>query len=87
MEKKVKIIFYVDIHDNTKGALCAIPSDKDMRNESTISEIADTICDVFAWDLFVCDNCMNIAKSIAYHEFSACNEYEFGVEEIKLIED
>ena len=30
MTKKVNIIYYVDTNDNTKGAICAIRSDKDM---------------------------------------------------------
>ncbi len=87
MNEKVKVIYYVDIEDNIKNSLCAIPSDKDIRNSEIINEIADVICDTFAWDLTICDNCTNISKAIAHHDFASINEYEFGVEEITLIKD
>ena len=36
---KVNIIYYVDTDDNTKGPICAIPSDKDLRDSSVIEKI------------------------------------------------
>ena len=47
MNKNVKVVYYVDIDDNTKGCLCAIPSDKDLRDSSVIQKVADEIKNVF----------------------------------------
>ena len=33
MSKNVNIVYYTDTNDNTKGSVCAIPSDKDMRDK------------------------------------------------------
>ena len=35
----IKVLYYVDSDDNTKGSLIAFPSDKDLRNEETIKKI------------------------------------------------
>lgn len=47
MNKNVKVVYYVDTEDNTKGCLCAIPSDKDLRDNSMIQKVADEIKNVF----------------------------------------
>lgn len=87
MSKKVKVVYYVDTDDNTKTSLCAVPSNKDMRCQEVVSEVAEMICETFAWNLLICDHCTNIAESIAYHGFASIEEYEFGIEEVPLIED
>jgi hypothetical protein len=82
---KVNIIYYVDTDDNTKGPICAIPSDKDLRDSSVIEKITCAIVESgilaqfsgFAYD---------IAKAVAHHGFANLNEYQFGVDETELLE-
>ena len=38
--KKINIVYYVDTDDNTKGCICAVPFDKDMRNPLIMDKIA-----------------------------------------------
>ena len=42
----IKILYYVDIDDNTKGSLMAFPSDKDLRNLETIEKIGQVVNDI-----------------------------------------
>lgn len=87
MSKNVKIVFYVDTKDNTKGCLCAIPSDKDLRNSSVIQNVADEIKNVFEpIHHLIGEHSVNLATAVCHHGYSNIFEYEFGVEEIPLIE-
>jgi hypothetical protein len=83
--KDIKVVYYVDTDDNTKGCLCAVPSDKDMRNSVIVSKIAECIKDsgiLAQWS----NHANDIAKSVAHHGFANIAEYEFGIEEIPLLE-
>ena len=83
----IKVIYYVDTDVNTQGTLCAIPSDKDLRDSSVIDFIAEEIKNVFETiHPLMGEHSAEIAKSIAHHEFANMYEYEFGVEEIPLME-
>ena len=85
--KKIKVIYYVDTDDDTKGTLCAIPSDKDLRSKEVIEFIRHEIYDVFSPILHIdISDSEEIAKAIAHHEFANIFEYEFGVEEISMFE-
>lgn len=85
MIKKVNIVYYVDTDDNTKGAICAIPSDKDMRSLDILDEVAKHIeesgilCQYYMY-------AYDIAKAVTHHGFSNFAEYQFGVEETELID-
>ncbi len=85
-DKNIKVIYYVDIDDNTKGALCAIPSDKDLRNNDVVEDIANTIHGSGILRPYFHDDYKEVAKGIAYHESYCIGEYEFGIEEIPLLE-
>ena len=85
MSEKVNIIYYVDIDDNTKGCLCAVPSDKDLRDSSIIQKIAESIFESGILAQFG-GYAHDIAKAVCYHGFANLAEYEFGVEEIPLLE-
>ena len=85
MSKNVKVVYYVDIDDNTKGCLCAIPSDKDMRDSSVVQKVADTIVESGILAQFG-GFAHNIANAVCHNGFANLAEYEFGVEEIPLIE-
>ena len=85
--KDIKVVYYVDIDDDTKSILCAIPSDKDMRHQEVVDFIANEIHAAFASICHVTINDSNeLAKGIAHHEYASVCEYEFGVEEIPLLE-
>ena len=87
MAKDIKVIYYVDSDDNTKGTLCAIPSEWDMRTEGIINFIADEILSVFRDICHLKKNdAIELATTIAHHNYAASCEYEFGVEEIPLFE-
>lgn len=87
MSKDIKVVYYVDTDDDTKGTLCAIPSDKDLRDSKIIDFIASEIKKVFEpIHHLMGEHSLEIAKSIAHHEFGDMYEYEFGIEEIPLLE-
>lgn len=87
MNKNVKIVYYVDTKDNTKGCLCAIPSDKDLRDKDIISKIAVEIeCSGFLNNRLNRVDIHSIASAIAHGYDCEVYEYEFGVEEVPLIE-
>ena len=87
MSKNVNIVYYVDTNDNTKGSICAIPSDKDMRDKDIISKIAVEIeCSGFLNDRMNRVDIHSIASAIAHGYSCEAFEYEFGIEEIPLIE-
>lgn len=85
MSEKVNIIYYVDVDDNTKGCLCAVPSDKDLRDSSIIQKIAESILESGILAQFG-GYAHDIAKAVCHHGFANLAEYEFGVEEIPLLE-
>lgn len=87
MNKNVNIVYYVDIDDNTKGNICAIPSDIDMRDPNIIEKVANAISEVLSpIRPEVEEHKISIATAIAHHKFSNLYDYEFGVEEAALIE-
>ena len=87
MAKDIKVVYYVDVDDDTKGCLCAIPSDKNMRNNDVVDFIADEIHSVLGLSCHLTmEDCKELAVSIAYNQFANAHEYEFGVEEIPLLE-
>ena len=87
MSKNVNIVYYVDTNDNTKGSICAIPSDKDMSDKDIISKIANEIEESgILNDRMKRTNIHSVAFAIAHGYGCEAFEYEFGVEEIPLIE-
>ena len=82
---KVNIIYYVDTDDNTKGSICAIPSDKDMRNQLILDKATECLEEsgiLGQYNMFAYD----IIKAVTHHGFSNFGEYQFGVEETELLE-
>ena len=82
----IKVLYYVDKDDNTKGSLMAFPSDKDLRNLNTIEQIGQTLHEAnFGEKIGICNS---IAIDLVYHgnaeETFAMGTYEFGWEEIEL---
>lgn len=87
IEKKVNVIFYVDADDNTKENICAIPSDKDMRDKDIISKIAVEIeCSGILNNRMNRVDIHSIASAIAHGYSCEVFEYRFGVDEVPLIE-
>lgn len=87
-KRDIKVIYYVDNDDNTKKTLCAVPTDRDMRNKNVIDLIADEIYHTFSGILhFFKEDATELAQNIAHHNYAASREYEFGVEEIPLFEE
>lgn len=89
MSKNIKVVYYVDTDDNTKGCICAIPSDKDMRDSSIVQKVADEIKNVFEpIHQLIGEHSVGLAMAICHHEYADVElyEYKFGVEEIPLIE-
>ena len=85
MIKKVNIVYYVDTNDNTKGVICAIPSDKDMRSWPVIEKVTFAIVESGILAQFS-GFAYEIAKAVLHHGFSNFAEYQFGVEETELID-
>lgn len=87
--KEIKVIYYVNSDDNTKGTLMAFPSDKDLRNNDTIEQIGKVLHESNFGDKMGISN--SVAWELAYHgtaELSCqMGNYEFGIEEIPLFED
>lgn len=85
MTKKVNIVYYVDINNNNKGTICAIPSDKDMRNQLILDKATECLEEsgiLGQYNMFAYD----IIKAVMHHGFSNFAEYQFGVEETELID-
>ena len=88
MNRSIKVVYYVDVDDDTKGCLCAIPSDKDMRDNEVVEFIANEIKSVFEpIHNLMGEHSMELAKAIAHHEFADMYEYNFGIEEIPLFKN
>ena len=87
MSKNVNIVYYTDTKDNTKGFICAIPFDKDMRDKDIISKIANEI-----EESGILNDKMNrvdihsIASAIAHGHSCEAFEYKFDVDDVPLIE-
>ena len=85
--KEIKVIYYVDTDDDTKTTLCAVPSDKDIRSKEVIEFIRCEIYGALSPILHIgISDCEELAKSIVHHEIADAFEYEFGIEEIKLLD-
>ena len=82
----IKVLYYVDKDDNTKGLLMAFPSDKDLRNENTIQEIGKVLHEANFGEKIGISN--SIAWELAYHGAAegtfSMGTYEFGFEETEL---
>ena len=85
--KEIKVIYYVDTDDDVKTTLCAVPSDKDIRSKEVIEFIRAEIYGALSPILHIgISDCEELAKSIAHYEIAEVFEYEFGIEEIPLLE-
>lgn len=85
MSKTIKALYYVDSDDNTKGLLMAYPSDKELRTEEQINEIADVLHEA---NFGRVSECKTIAHELVYSGTSEVHcgmgRYEFGWEETEL---
>lgn len=86
MARKINVVYYVDTEDNTKGILCAIPSDKDLRSDDVVENIVEELKSTFAHNSLTTIHAHSIALSIAQHNYASMKDYEFGVEEIPFFE-
>lgn len=84
----IKVLYYVDSDDNTKGMLMAFPSDKDLRNLETIEEIGQVLHEANFGEKIGVSN--SVAYELAYHGTAelTCQmgNYEFGWEETELFD-
>lgn len=82
----IKILYYVDVDDNTKGSLVAYPSDKDLRNLETIEEIGQVLHEANFGEKIGISN--SVAYELVYHGEAelTCQmgNYAFGWEETEL---
>ena len=87
MNKTIKIIYYKNKNNGEKNCLCAIKENNDLRTSVIITEIADKIKTAFETSHnLIAEHSIEIAKCIAHYESAQTYEYEFGVEEIDLID-
>ena len=86
MSKNIKILYYVDADDNTKGVLMAFPSGKDLRNLETIEKIGQALFEANFGDKIGISN--SVAWELVYHGeaklLCQMGKYEFGWEETEL---
>lgn len=84
---KIKILYYVNMVDNTKGSLVAYPSDKDLRNEENIKEIGCILHEANFGDKVGISN--TVALELVYHGDAeltcSMGKYAFGWEETELM--
>ena len=84
---RIKVLYYVDSDDNTKGNLMAFPSEKDLRNTETIEQIGQMLYEGHFGDKIGISN--SVAWDVIYHGdaelICQMGNYEFGWEEIELI--
>ena len=82
----IKVLYYVDTDDNTKGTLMAYPSDKELRNLETIKKIGQVLHEANFGDRIGISN--SVAYELVYHGSAelTCQmgNYEFGWEETEL---
>ena len=91
----IKVLSYVDKTDNTKGILCAVKSDTDLRTQEMQDKVFESIKPFFMIDenTFICDDPMDvveIARQICYtlndeDDVVECDDYEFFFEETELL--
>lgn len=86
IEKKIKLIYFVDGGDNTRGTICAFEEHIDMRHKDCIDTIVDRLKEVFQGNVFMAEHAKDIAEQIAYYEYAVIDQYDFGVEETILID-
>lgn len=86
IEKKIKLIYFVDGGDNTRGTICAFEEHIDMRHKDCIDTIVDRLKEVFQGNVFMTEHAKDIAEQIAYYEYAVLDQYDFGVEETILID-
>ena len=83
----IKVLYYVDSDDNTKGNLMAFPSEKNLRNTETIEQIGQMLYEGHFGDKIGISN--SVAWDVIYHGdaelICQMGNYEFGWEEIELI--
>ena len=86
MTKNVKVLFYVDVDDNTKTMALAFDSELDLRDKEHIKKAAEALEVAGFGSSFVCET---IAWEVIYHGSAILNctmgKYEFGFEEVELI--
>ena len=84
--KTVNIIYYVDLEDNTKGCVCAIPGEM-FKSEKTRKFIANEFSQVFD---SIIDNAAQLGDEVAEEILekgeAEVNEYGFGMETVPLLE-
>ena len=82
----IKVLYYVDSDDNTKGNLMAFPSEKNLRNTETIEQIGQALHEANLGDKIGVSN--SVAWEVVYNGTAelTCQmgNYEFGWEEIEL---
>ena len=82
----IKVLYYVDTDDNTKGTLMAYPSDKELRNLDTIQQIGQVLHEANFGDRI--GICNSVAYELVYHGSAELpcqmGNYEFGWEETEL---
>lgn len=82
----IKILYYTDLDDNTKGNLMAFPSHKDLRNTKTIEQIGKVLHESNFGDRIGISN--SVAFELVYHGmaelFCQMGRYGFGWEEVEL---
>ena len=86
MSKSINIIYFVDKTDNTKSSICAVTSDKDLRSVDVVANLTEELKSTFAHNSLTTIHAHSIALSIAHHKYAEMKEYEFGVEEIPMLE-
>ena len=83
----IKVLYYVDSDDNTKGNLMAFPSEKNLRNTETIEQIGQALHEANLDDKIGVSN--SVAWEVVYNGTAelTCQmgNYEFGWEEIEFI--
>ena len=83
----IKVLYYIDSDDNTKGNLMAFPSEKNLRNTETIEQIGQVLHEANFGDKIGVYN--SVAWEVVYNGTAelTCQmgNYEFGWEEIELI--
>ena len=82
----IKVLYYVDTDDNTKGALMAFPSDKDLRSLDTIEQIGQVLHEANFGERIGISN--SVDYELVYHGSAelTCQmgNYAFGWEETEL---
>ena len=82
----IKVLYYVDTDDNTKGTLMAYPSEKELRNLDTIQQIGQVLHEANFGDRIGISN--SVAYELVYHGSAelTCQmgNYAFGWEETEL---